>query len=142
MKKLKLLLKYIILALFGGTIYIGIEYAFRGFSHWSMALCGSLCFIIIGGINEWIPWEMSLWKQAIIGGINVTAIELIFGLIFNVYLGYSIWDYSNLPLSFCYDQINLFFSIVWCVLSLLGIVLDDYLRYWFFEEEKPRYKLI
>lgn len=141
MKQLKTLCKYIILALIGGMIYVAIEFAFRGYSHWSMFCCGSLCFVVVGGLNEWIPWEMSLWKQALLGGLCVTIIELIFGLIFNVWLGYRVWDYSNLPLSFFYNQVNLLFSLAWCGLSLIGIILDDWLRYWLFNEEKPYYKL-
>lgn len=141
MKQLKTLCKYIILALIGGLIYITIEFAFRGHSHWSMFLCGAVCAIVTGGLNEWIPWEMSLWKQALLGGLYVTIIELIFGLIFNVWLGYGIWDYSNLPLSFFCNQVNLFFSLAWCGLSLVWIVLDDWLRYWLFKEERPHYKL-
>ena len=33
------------------------------------------------------------------------------------------------------------FTLAWLALSLVGIVLDDYLRYWLFREEKPHYHL-
>ena len=34
----------------------------------------------------------------------------------------------------------LFFNI-WFYLSLVAIILDDYLRYWMMGEEKPKYKI-
>lgn len=103
-----------------------------------MFLLGGLCFVLIGLINEVIPWDMGIIWQGIIGSGIVTSLELIFGLILNVYLKLNIWDYSNLPFNFM-GQICLYFSIAWIFLSLIAIVLDDYLRYWFFNEEKPHY---
>lgn len=38
-------------------------------------------------------------------------------------------------------QICLPFTLIWCILSLVAIILDDYIRFWFFNEEKPNYKL-
>ena len=34
------------------------------------------------------------------------------------------------------------FSFLWLWISLAGIVLDDWLRYWLFGEERPRYRLV
>ena len=44
--------KAAILFLVGGFTYIIIELLWRGHTHWSMAIAGGLCFLIIGGINE------------------------------------------------------------------------------------------
>ena len=41
-----------LLLLCGGVGYYGIETLFRGYSHWSMAICGALCFLGIYRINE------------------------------------------------------------------------------------------
>ena len=76
----------------------------------------------------------------LIGSCIATVIEFISGLIINVWLGLDVWDYSNLPLNVM-GQICLPFSIIWFFMSLLCIVLDDYLRYWFFGEEKPHYSI-
>lgn len=139
MKKiLKEVLKYSILFSYGGMLYVCIELVFRGRSDVSMMFCGGLCFLGIGLINQIIPWEMALWKQCIIGGfLIVTPIEYIFGLLFNS--DYSVWDYRD---QFCNlnGQVCLLFSILWCFVAVLAIVLDDYLRYWIFEEKKPVYK--
>lgn len=139
--KIKNALKMIVLLIIGGTIYFGIEMLWRGHSHWSMALVGGICFIAIGAINEYIPWEMGMVQQSLIGACLVTGIEFIAGLILNVWLGLAIWDYSNLPFNIM-GQICLPFFFAWIVLSAVAIVVDDYLRYWLFKEEKPHYQLM
>ena len=103
-----------------------------------MFLLGGLCFVLIGGVNEYIPWEMPLWLQAGIGAVIITALEFICGCIVNLALGWNVWDYSNTPLNIL-GQVCLPFAIIWFVIAHAGIVLDDYLRYWLFKEEKPHY---
>lgn len=137
-KILKIFLKYIFLFLFGGFVYVGIEILFRGYSHFSMILLGGLCFVICGLENEIFSWETPIELQMIISSIIITILELLTGLIVNVYMGLKVWDYSNMPLNFM-GQICLIFSIAWLFLSLIAIVIDDYLRYFVFGEEKPRY---
>lgn len=138
--KIKNVIKMVVLLLIGGTTYFSIEMLWRGHSHWTMALVGGLCFVLIGAINEYIPWEMGFIKQALIGASIVTAVEFVAGLILNVWLGLGIWDYSSLPLNVM-GQICLPFFFAWIALSAIAIILDDYLRYWLFKEEKPHYQL-
>lgn len=126
------------LFLIGGAIYVLIELVYRGYSHWTMFLLGGLCFVLIGGVNEYIPWEMPLWLQAGIGAVIITALEFICGCIVNLALGWNVWDYSSTPLNIL-GQVCLPFAIIWFVIAHFGIVLDDYLRYWLFKEEKPHY---
>ena len=45
----------------GGAIYAVIELIWRGHTHWTMALLGGLLFVLIGAINEYIPWRIPLW---------------------------------------------------------------------------------
>lgn len=139
--KIKNALKMLVLLLIGGTIYFCIEMLWRGYSHISMFFVGGICFIAIGAINEYIPWEMGLIQQSIIGACLVTGIEFVSGLILNIWLGLGIWDYSNLPFNIM-GQICLPFFFAWIALSCVAIVLDDYLRYWLFKEEKPHYQLV
>lgn len=79
-----------------------------------------------------------IWKQMLICSIIITAVEFTSGLILNVWLGLGIWDYSNMPFNIL-GQICLPFTLLWYVLSAPAIILDDYLRYWIFGEEKPHY---
>lgn len=139
--QLKQILKLCILALIGGITYILIELAWRGYSHISMFILGALCFVLIGGINEFLPWELGFVWQMLIGAGIVTILELIVGIVVNVWLGLEVWDYSNLPFNFM-GQICLPFSFAWTLLSGVAIVVDDYLRYWLFGEEKPHYKIL
>ena len=133
--------KYEFLFFVGATIYVIIEKLYRGYSHWTMFLLGGICFIALGLINEVMPWDMPLLLQMFIGGAIITVLELITGCVVNLWLGWNVWDYSELPFNL-WGQISLFSSIVWVGLSLVGIVLDDYIRWKFFGEEKPRYKWI
>lgn len=139
--QLKQILKLCILALIGGITYVLIELAWRGYSHISMFILGAFCFVLLGGINEFLPWELGFVWQMLIGAGIVTILELIVGIVVNVWLGLEVWDYSNLPFNFM-GQICLSFSFAWTLLSGVAIVVDDYLRYWLFGEEKPHYKIL
>jgi uncharacterized membrane protein len=139
--QLKQILKLCILALIGGITYVLIELAWRGYSHISMFILGAFCFVLLGGINEFLPWELGFVWQMLIGAGIVTILELIVGIVVNVWLGLEVWDYSNLPFNFM-GQICLPFSFAWTLLSGVAIVVDDYLRYWLFGEEKPHYKIL
>lgn len=141
----KIIFKNLLLFLTGGSIYYAIEFVWKNFvstgrTHWSMFLLGGLCFLLIGGLNNYIPWEMSIIKQGCIGSIIVTVLEFIFGILLNIILKLGIWDYSHMPFNIL-GQICLPFTIAWFFLSLIAIFLDDYLRYKWFNESKPHYHL-
>lgn len=140
MKKfVKLLFKYLTLFLIGGVIYCIIELLFRGYTFPSMFIVGGICFLLCGGVNEYFEWDTPLWLQMLICCIMITLTEFISGCLLNLTLGLQIWDYSNMPFNL-YGQICLPFSVCWYFLSAAAIILDDYVRYWFFGEEQPRYK--
>lgn len=140
-KAVRVFTKNMFIFLTGGGIYIMIEIFYRGFSHWSMFILGGICFLSLGYINKFLSWETPLLLQMLIGAVIITILELITGLIVNVGLGWQVWDYSQKPLNL-YGQISLISSIGWYFLSAVGILLDDYLRYWIFGEEKPRYRIL
>lgn len=139
-EKLKAILKHAVLALCGGCVYFLIEMAWRGHSHWTMAVLGGVCFVLVGDINEFIPWNMPLILQGAIGSGIVTVLELVSGIILNLWLGLGIWDYSNMPFNLL-GQICLPFTLLWVALSIVAVVLDDWLRYWLFGEDRPTYTL-
>lgn len=134
-----LMYKYLLFFLLGGSIYYCIEILFRGHSHYSMFILGGICYILIGCINEYFPWNMPIEIQAILGGLIVTALEFATGCIVNLWLGLGIWDYSNLKYNIM-GQICLPFTFLWMLISVIAILLDDHVRYKAFGEEKPRYK--
>lgn len=141
MKVLQNIFKYFNLFLIGGGVYYMIELFYRGYSHWTMFILGGICFIIIGAINEIFSWDTPFWKQCLIGGSVITTLEFITGCIVNLWLKWNVWDYSNTPLNIL-GQICLPFFLIWVLLSGVAIVLDDWLRYWLFKEEKPHYKFL
>lgn len=141
MSAIRKCLKLMVLFLIGGTIYVGIELLWRGYSHPSMFVLGGVCFILIGLINEHLSWEMGLLWQSLIGACIITAGEFATGLVVNVWLGLNVWDYSNLPFNLM-GQICLPFFLLWIPLACVAILLDDYARYWFFGEEKPHYTIV
>lgn len=124
----------------GGVLYLVTEIAWRGHTHWTMFIAGGLCFVLVGAINELFTWELPFIKQCLIGAAVITLVEFVAGLIVNVWLGWGVWDYSGAPFNVL-GQICLPYSVLWCLVAAIAIVLDDYIRYWFFNEEKPRYKL-
>lgn len=132
--------KALILATIGGVVYASMELAFRGRTHWTMAVLGGVLFVVIGLFNEVLPWEMSLTLQAVLGSLVVTGVELVAGIVLNCWLGLAIWDYSNLPFNL-WGQICLPFSALWVLLAGVAVVLDDWLRYWMFGEDWPHYVL-
>lgn len=125
----------------GGAVYIMMEMFWRGYSHWTMFIVGGLCFVLIGLINEFYTYEMPLVKQMLIGSCIVTSVEFISGCIINLWLGWNVWDYSDMPFN-VFGQVCLPYMVLWFLLSGAAIILDDYLRYWWFDEEYPHYKII
>lgn len=75
-----------------------------------------------------------------IGTFVITAMELISGYIINIKLGWNVWDYSDRFMNLG-GQICLFNTIYWFILSGVGIVLDDSMRWLLFDDDKPRYTL-
>ena len=134
------LAKLILLFLIGGGIYYIIELLWRGHSHWSMFLTGGLCFLLVGGINNFYPWHLGIVQQSIIGAFIITTIEFLVGVVVNVWLGMEVWDYSGLPFNLM-GQVSLIFSILWIPLATVGIFLDDWLRHKLFNEETPTYTI-
>lgn len=121
-----------------GTIYFIIECLWKGYTtHWSMFVLAGIIGVLIGGINEYIPWEMPFWRQCAIGMVIAVIGEGITGMIVNVWLNLNVWHYNVLP--FCFGQCSVPFMGAWFILSGACIILDDWLRWAFFHEEEPHY---
>ena len=130
---MKELMRSSILFLIYGFMYYIIEVLYRGYSHWSMFILGGLCGVVIGLLNERNK-DISIWKQGLYGAIIVTILEFIIGYIVNILLGWNIWDYSDVPFNFL-GQICLPFTIIWFILSIVCVYLDDILREKLFKSE-------
>ncbi|KMY45517.1 membrane protein [Bacillus sp. FJAT-27916] len=132
------LFQSILFMIIGGSAYMGIEWLWRGYSHWSMGVLGGICFIIVGSMHI---LRLPLLGQAIAGCLMITLLELITGLILNVWLQWGIWDYSHLPYNL-FGQICLRYAFLWLPLSLAAIPLYHELRCLLFRLERPKYRII
>ncbi len=140
MWKEECVLENVFLILLGGFLYYFLEILVRGYSHYSMILCGGLGFWLSGMLNQRFGFQMALISQMFLSAGLITLLELVTGLIVNVWLGIGVWDYSGMPYNLL-GQICLLYSVLWMALSLVCILLDDWIRYRLFGEEKASYKL-
>lgn len=134
------LLKHAFLFWFGGSFYVTLEIIYRERSHWTMIVLAGIVFLIVGGLNEIWSWDFPLSKQVLIGTTVATVLEFFTGCIVNLWLGWNVWDYSD-QWANVLGQICPLFILFWVPLILIAILIDDQIRYRFFDEEKPRYKL-
>lgn len=141
MRLKRILMEYLLMFFIGGLFYYATEVLVRGYSHYTMLIAGGVIFILIGLENQRIRWDWALTSQMFLSCITITVCEFICGLIVNVWLGMNVWDYSMKPYNLL-GQICLLNSVLWFFYSIVAIVLDDYLRYWLFGEEKPHYKIL
>ncbi len=118
---------------FAGSFSTWIFSLFYVFMWWSM-------FSLLWTFKRKCKDKMSFISQMVLSSVIITALEFITGLIVNIWLKMDIWDYSQLPYNFM-GQICLLYSVFWFLVSSVAIVLDDFLRYKLFNEEKPHYKI-
>ena len=100
----------------GAVGYAAIEIIWRGYTHWSMVIAGGICFALFSLVAEWLRGR-SLIFRAVVCALCVTAVEFVFGLIFNLWLGLGVWDYSYMPFNIL-GQICPIFSLIWVGLAI------------------------
>lgn len=127
MKTFYFTIESLFLFFFGGLTYYTIEIIFRGYSHYSMILCGGLAFYLVSLFNRHYERSLHLITRLILSSAIITATELFFGVIFNLYLGYSVWDYSEHAIHYR-GQICLTFSILWFFLSVPVLFIEKWIR--------------
>ena len=106
---------YSLVFLLGGNAYCLIELLYRARTHYSMFFCAGFAVLILFYIFS--TRSVSPLMFALIGTIVITALEFIFGIIFNLFLDMQVWDYSSVPLNLL-GQICLPFSAIWFVFSI------------------------
>lgn len=113
---------YLFIFWLGGTVYQTLELLWRGRTHWSMFLAGGVCAVLLEFLCNGVFFAFPLFSKCLIGAMIITAVEFCFGCVFNLRLGMGVWDYSAFP---CHvlGQVCLYFSALWCVLSLPALLL-------------------
>ena len=136
----KNLAEYLFLFWVGGSVYIEIELLYRGYTHWSMFVLAGTVFVTVGWMNECIfDWHTQFSWQVLIATLWATGLEYTCGVILR-HFGLQVWDYSNVPLNVD-GLICVPFMFVWAVLMVVAIVVDDIIKFFFFEGSQPHYHL-
>lgn len=110
----------------GSVGYTLLELVWRGYTSWTMTAAGGVCLQLLYRLRQKIA-HLALWKQCLAGGGVITAVELLFGGLFNKLLKMKVWDYSHLPFHFG-GQICLLYSVLWCLLCLPVLTLCGRLK--------------
>lgn len=106
----------VFLFLLGCFSYGLLEVLWRGYTHYSMFIAGGICFFAIFILSNSFK-KRDIFSLSLVCAAVITAVEFLFGVIFNIFLKQNVWDYSALPLNFL-GQISLIFSAVWWGISL------------------------
>ena len=109
-------MKYIFIFLLGAMGYSGLEVFWRGFTHWTMALTGGVCFLLIYLLNGALITE-SVLLRSFAGALIITSAELLVGVTVNIILKWNVWDYSSVPFNFL-GQICLRYFLLWYLLCV------------------------
>ena len=125
----------------GGVLYGLLETFWRGHTHWTMMVLAAALCVPMDMVNEHMPWELPLWVQAVLGGLAITAGELVAGVVLNLWLGPGIWNYSD-QWGNLLGQICPLYAALWCLLAGPVIVGFDWLDYWLCGGERPRYQIL
>lgn len=138
----KILIPYTIIFIVSGFIYTALELLWRGYTHWTMFVCAGLCGLAMANINNnWLEFDTDFRIQIIASALVCTAMEFIFGIIFNG--DFTIWDYRGLwgTIHWLGDQVNILFFGVWMLISLFSLPFLDWMQWKLGLEEKPYYRI-
>lgn len=119
-------MEYPVIFLFGAVNYMAVETLWRGYTHWTMAIAGGLCAVLIYFINIRLN-RLNLIYKAFAGAVVITYIELIIGIVINIYLKWNVWDYSQKTFNFM-GQICLEYFLLWGFLCIPVFILFDYFQ--------------
>lgn len=119
------------LFLMGGSLYYLLEVLLRGWSHWTMAVCGGICLSLIYLMNIRLG-NAPLLFRASAGAFIITAVELLAGYWLNLHLGLGIWDYST-HAHHLWGQISFYASARWLLLCIPVCLGCSALRKYVFE---------
>jgi len=100
----------------GGSVYMTLEFLWRGRSHGSMFLLGGSCFLLIGKLSRLFHRVSHAVQLVLYSGV-ITFLELITGLLVN--RKHRVWDYRGVRYNFL-GQICLPYFLLWMPVSLLA----------------------
>ena len=108
----------------GSLLYGLMELVWRGWTHWSMLLCGGLCLSFMYCISD---FHIPFWLKLILSAAVITWVEFAAGCLINLRLGWQVWDYSTMPGNIM-GQICPQFCLLWLGLSVPGLYICSLIR--------------
>ena len=123
MKRFK---EYAIILTVGGIYYFLLEILWRGYSHWVMMMVGGASALLLYVINEKLRAVPFVLKCFLGAGI-ITVAELLSGIVVNLWLGWDVWDYSELRYNLL-GQISIKTSLLWLLLCVPAFALSDIVK--------------
>ena len=105
----------------GATIYPIIELIYRGYTHFSMAILGGVCLCAVFSVHTALGRGKILTK-ALLSTVLITQCEFLCGVIVNILLGLSVWDYSDRKFHVL-AQVCPRFSFYWFLLSVSALMI-------------------
>ena len=112
----------VLIFIVGAAGYAGVEYLYRGYTHWTMVLTGGACLLAFYCYTKETK-DTPLLVQAAAGACIVTVFEFCVG-------GWHVWDYSREPGNLL-GQICPLFSFIWFLLCLIILMLFSALDSWY-----------
>ena len=117
-------MEFLFVYMLGGVLYGLMELLWRGWTHWTMVLCGGFCFTLMYLIST---TGLPAVKKWLLCAAAITTVEFLTGCLVNLRLGWQVWDYSNMPGNLL-GQICPQFLLLWLALSVPGVALCSAIR--------------
>lgn len=112
-------MEFAVVYVLGALLYGAIEILWRGYTHWTMLICGGACFTLMYLISL---TSLPLWAKWLFSASVITAVEFCTGCLVNITLGWQVWDYSAQPMNIM-GQVCPLYSLFWFLLSVPGTAL-------------------
>lgn len=120
-------MEFILIYALGGLLYGLMEILWRGWTHWTMLLCGGFCFTVMYLLSM---ASLPALAKILLSAGTITVVEFLAGCLVNLRLGWGVWDYSGLPYNIL-GQVCPQFLLLWLALSVPGLALCQMLRRFF-----------
>ena len=85
-----------------------------------------MCFVLVGILDE-IQHKSPIILQMLQSAVIITVLEFVTGCIVNLWLGWNVWDYSQLPFNIL-GQVCLYFFFAWFFISFPVIKIENLLH--------------
>lgn len=115
----------IVVYIIGALGYGLIEVIFRGYTHWSMALTGGVCFLLFYIMN--FSLNIGIIEKCFLASFIITALEFVVGYFVNIVFGLNVWSYAEMPYNYL-GQVCLLYSCIWFLFGIPMTGIANYIR--------------